>query len=172
MKAVLSELVSKNYFCISTLFYYGNLEYRTEDTNSEIGYVNSKQFPNLESLQTYLQSVYVDTEVERLLYTYFEERPLYFEIDNRLAVHISQVSGVGMARPWKDFVVNEPDVMADKCSFSVTVSYEEDENCDDPNEETFLFSATKDEEWKLDRVVYFPIGQEMERTALDAGESE
>jgi len=158
MNMELANLVDKNLLCITRLFYYGHLPYKedTIDESTHTAEVSSEEFINLRDIQSFLSEIYVEEEVDRLLFHCFEGKPLYFEEEGVLKISVDIASAAGLPRIWEDYSIEVESADERRCEFLAKVRYIADKNCKGNEEETYHFSATKTTKWKLEKTVYLP----------------
>lgn len=154
MENLMRELVQKNYICITELFYFGNLPYKNTEIDGvdEIAKVQSNKYQSLNDVREYLNGVYVADEVERLITSYFDGRPLYFEKNGTLYLYVNQTTSAGIPLPWESFDINILSSNDDSCSFEAIVKYID--GAGDNN--VFAFKAKNENGWKLESVVRNP----------------
>lgn len=159
MKEILEPLIGKNYDCITQLFYYGHLPYKTDsvDDVNHTAVVNSEQFASLNDIKWYLSSIYIEEEVDRLLNDYYESKPLYYEQDGTLRINLDQASNAGLPAEWKKYTIDTVNVDGNVCRFTVQVEYDVDELYVGDSIETFEFEALNSDGWKLVKAVYMPM---------------
>ncbi len=156
IKEIMRELVEENYTCITELFYFGNLPHGQVEMNGNvpIAKVESSKYKTLEELKAHLYGIYTSEEADRLIYNYFDERPLYFEKDGELYINVDQTSAAGIPIPWESFEINIRSYDANMCSFVAEVTFIEDAKINEKG--IYSFEAVNSDGWRLKAVIKSP----------------
>lgn len=146
------RLVDENYYCITHIFAFAYLEFEYDEWINEAPVaVSDERFKTFQELEDYLRSVYVQEEVDYLLYEYWDGEPLYFEQDEVFMMKMV-MNGGGMFCGWKDYTIEEINIEGNSCKFVILVQYSEEIDQTD----RYVFQATYNEEWLLDEMVSKP----------------
>lgn len=158
MLETLNKLVDDNYICITKLFYFGHLPYGDVEMDGDIPFakIDSEEFKTYDDIKRFLEGIYVQEEVDRLLNNYFEGQPLYFDKDGILYLYLDQASNAGMPIGWKDYSIEIVDESDDRCVFEVTAEYIEDELRVGDDEGKYTFVAINNNGWRLETAVSDP----------------
>lgn len=158
MESTFRELVDSNYFCITTLFYYGVLPFDATGAASDDQFatVKSDEFNNIDALRAFLTKTYTQAEVDRLLNHYIDGTPLYVDNEGALMVDLSQASYAGMPTPWESYTVTIVSKDDEKCVFTVDAQYPSDPLREGPSNGVYSFCAIYEDGWKLSEMVYKP----------------
>ena len=158
MLETLNKLVDENYTCITQLFYFGHLPYGDVEMDGDVAFakVISEEFKTFNDIKTFLDGIYVQEEVNRLLNNYFDEQPLYFDKDGTLYLYLSQASNAGMPMAWKDYSIEVVEQTSDRCVFEVTATYNADELLEGDTEGKYIFVAVNNDGWRLETAVSNP----------------
>lgn len=158
MESTFRELVDSNYFCITTMFYYGVLPFDASGATSDEQFatVKSDKFNNVDAIRSFLTKTYTQAEVDRLLNHYIDGTPLYIDNEGALMVDLSQASYAGMPTPWESYTVTIVSIDDEKCIFTVDAQYPSDPLREGPNNGIYSFCAIYEDGWKLSEMVYRP----------------
>lgn len=158
MEATFRELVDNNYFCITTLFYYGVLPFDASGAanDGQFATVKSDEFNNIDAIRSFLTKTYTQSEVDRLINHYINGTPLYFDNKGALMVDLSQASYAGMPTPWESYTVTIVNKDDGKWIFTVDAQYPSDPLREGPSNGIYSFCAVYEDGWKLSEMVYRP----------------
>ena len=153
MEEILRNLVEKNYSCITELFYYGNLPYEDviQQDGVRIAKAKSEKYKSVDDIKRFLEQVYIQEEVDRLLVEYINQQPLYFEQDSELFMYVDQTTSAGIPIPWKAFEIEIKTINDSICKFEAVVEYHSD--IYEGDKERYEFQATNKDGWRLNSVV-------------------
>lgn len=129
--AKIDRLFEENLYCVRKLFVLGTLPYADDPVQGEHVYpVISDRFSSYAALEEYLHTVYIDTEVARLLDV--DGEPIYMEIDGKLCVDTHRIGGKAYAVDWDGHTIEITEITEKGCSFTVIGKYVDENEDVDP----------------------------------------
>lgn len=148
------RLVDANYYCITNIYAYAQLEFKYDEATWEHGAatpVVDDRFATYEDLETYIRDIYVEEEADYLLYEYYDGEPLYFEEDGIFYTKML-INGGGMLCGWEGYTIETINVNGNTCEFVILAHY--------PTEvhylEKYTFYATYEDKWLLNKLIFQP----------------
>ena len=155
MESILRELLNRNYVCITELFYLGQLPCEDYDGGENtLVKVISEKYTSKKDIADFLHTVYAEEEVERLLNSYANNKPLYVEKDGVLYEDVSLIGGIGYNVNWDSYEIVILECTDTVCKFNVnTTEYDLAEK----NNKSYTIeccAVLEDGQWKLEKLVY------------------
>lgn len=142
------SLLAENYFCITNIFMYGNLNSDESRKEGDIAPIADERFAAYDDLENYLKSIYVDEEVDILM----KEGP-YFEQQDEFWMRTDDKETEEMPAEWtvyqEGYIIEEVDVEGNQGKIVIRLDNPE-------NEEwgyKFIFRATYEDGWRLNKMI-------------------
>jgi hypothetical protein len=154
MITVLAQLVEGNKKCVFDIFVLGFLPSAPYDGGENtIVSVESDEFKTFDELKNYVESIYCETESNRLLYGE-NGKAVYLESEGVFSTDVSLHGGMGYYVNWDDYEILVISQDEKECAFEIVT---EEENIIDSTtgEKRIQFKAIKENDlWKLEKLVY------------------
>lgn len=144
----LTQLIDKNFYVITHLFEYGSLKSEILPNDKTKARVISNRFQSISEIKSYLLGIYVSSEVNRLLYAYFDDRPLYFEENGELMTWVDLIPGAGYFGKTDQYQISMLTKTSDEISCVVSVPIYVDTG-EEPEVIDYTVSAQRENGWKL-----------------------
>ncbi len=147
------DLVDANYNCVTNIFEV-RLDGDWDAAEGDRVPVTDDAFESYAELEAYIRDVYVKEEADYLLYRYSCGRPLYWETDGVFYMR-DELCGGGpcFGCAWESYTIEEYTIEGNQCIFSVLVKYTRESAPENITEETYYFTATYEDGWKLNSMV-------------------
>ena len=155
MESILRGLLHRNYVCITELFYLGQLPCEDYDGGENtLVKVTSEKYTSKKDIADFLHTVYAEKEVDRLLNSYANNKPLYVEKEGVLYEDVSLIGGIGYNVNWDSYEIVISECTDTVCKFNVnTTEYD----CAEKNDKSYTINCCailEDGQWKLEQLVY------------------
>ncbi len=119
----LRELVEKNLDCVLSIFDGGYLQYDTTPTENKLHKVTDPRFADFAALESFVRSVYIETEADELLYRQVVPgHTLYVNLDGELYIDEAAMANKGYYVDWSNFDLTVVAVSGGSCRFTVTAA--------------------------------------------------
>lgn len=142
------NLLAENYFCITNIFMYGNLNFDESRRQGYIAPVADERFTSYDDLENYLKSIYVDEEVDNLL---MKESP-YFEQQDEIWMRTDKETEE-MPAEWtsyqEGYIIEEAEVEGNQGKIVIRLDNPENEE----REYKLIFRATYEDGWRLNKMI-------------------
>jgi len=152
MLNTLADLVNKNLECVFSIFVVDPLPFgmHCEDDTS-LAPVQSEKFETFSDLESFVRSIYIDSEADALLYG---DRARYLDFEGVFCIDMKELFGVGYYINWDNSRISIENQTEQECRFSVTA--QEIDITDQTSEDIdFDFHAINvNGSWKLSKLVY------------------
>lgn len=142
------SLLAENYFCITNIFMYGNLNFDESRRQGDIAPVADERFSSYDDLENYLKSIYVDEEVDNLL---MKESP-YFEQQDEFWMRTDKETEE-MPAEWtsyqEGYIIEEVEVEGNQGKIVIRLDNPENEELG----YKLIFRATYEDGWRLNKMI-------------------
>ncbi|MGN0674663.1 MAG: hypothetical protein ACI4KG_02845 [Oscillospiraceae bacterium] len=156
-EAVIRKLLDENFFCMRSIFGWGNLGYTGEPVQGDNIYrVENDIFADYAEFENYIRSIYCNDEADRLMYNYpYEDSQMYLDIDGELCIDINLAGAKGYYVDWSDCKIIINFVSEDRCEFTAIGSIEEPAEV--PVKEEYPVDGAavlENGKWVLEKAIY------------------